>query len=343
MIALFRQSISQRHPRPAMSTRCFFASSSVARSLVLLLLAVAAVLCPRHAHAQIPQLTTVHQFTGQDGEGNNPTPGVIQGRDGNFYGATVSGGTNNTGTVYQVTPEGILTILHTFGTVTSNINTDGANPQTVLVESPATTGTFYGTTNIGGTYGYGTFFRVTSAGVYTVLHSFRDTTTDGSGPTSLTLGHDGNLYGTTASGGTSGAGTIFRYTGAGVFSTIFSAFPEQSYNTPAIVILGSDGNLYGTTTHGNNDYNGSIFELTSGGVYSTLHGFSGSADGQFPPVNGGFLQDGQGNFYGVTTNSGPGTYGTIYRAFRGRDVFHALFLHRRHHRCRQSHQLDPGQ
>jgi uncharacterized repeat protein (TIGR03803 family) len=94
-------------------------------------------------------------------EPNLPTEGT----DGNFYGTTFYGGTNNQGVVYKITPAGKITLLHTF------TGSDGANPAGILLQG--SDGNFYGTTYNGGASGAnGTVFKITPAGVLTVLHSF---------------------------------------------------------------------------------------------------------------------------------------------------------------------------
>ena len=102
-------------------------------------------------------LTTLHNFEGYPMDGFQPYAGLVQASDGNFYGTTYNGGAGNNcnngcGTVFKMTPSGTLTTLHSFD------GTDGTLPYGGLVQAPD--GFFYGTTNAGGSYGYGTVFRV---------------------------------------------------------------------------------------------------------------------------------------------------------------------------------------
>ena len=119
-------------------------------------------------------LVTLHSFNGNDG--SNPSGGIVQATDGNFYGTTFSGGPNSScdggcGTVFQITPEGVLSTLHSFD------YSDGANPSGASAQ--ATDGNFYGTTWAGGTStnctgGCGTVFQMQPTFPYTVnpVHTF---------------------------------------------------------------------------------------------------------------------------------------------------------------------------
>ncbi|HLX96823.1 MAG TPA: choice-of-anchor tandem repeat GloVer-containing protein, partial [Verrucomicrobiae bacterium] len=129
---------------------------------------------------------------------------LVQGANGNFYGTTYNGGSNALGTIFKITPQGLLTTLLSFNT------TNGANPQAGLAQG--LDGNFYGTTKLGGTNGYGTVFQMTPAGRFATLISLANT--NGAYPVAgLTQGGDGNFYGTTASGGTNyTSGTVFRFT-----------------------------------------------------------------------------------------------------------------------------------
>jgi uncharacterized repeat protein (TIGR03803 family) len=150
-------------------------------------------------------LTSLYSFSGGN-DGGGPLGGLVQASDGNFYGTTVNGGTNSTGTVFKISTNGALTNLYSFSG-----GNDGANPYAGLVQG--SDGDFYGTTQSGGTNGgEGTVFKIGANGSYTSLYSFSGGA-DGSNPqAALVQGSDGNFYGTTYGGGTGEAGTVFRLT-----------------------------------------------------------------------------------------------------------------------------------
>jgi uncharacterized repeat protein (TIGR03803 family) len=200
-------------------------------------------------------LTTLYSFTwGADGRG--PWGGLVQGRDGNFYGTTENGGLySGAGTVFRITPTGTLTTLHAFIG-----GSDGAYPTGSLIQGAD--GNFYGTTFQGGTNGSnGTVFRMATNGAVAILHQFG--AGDGANPTAgLVQGSDGNLYGTTESGGLGGYGTAFKITTNGALTTLVwfnwsnGAYPE------APLIEATDGNFYGTTYYGGASGYGTVFQLS---------------------------------------------------------------------------------
>jgi uncharacterized repeat protein (TIGR03803 family) len=250
-------------------------------------------------------LTTLYSFCPQTNctDGANPYGGLVQGINGNLYGATSHGGANNDGTVFKITPSGTLTTLHSFD------DTD-AYPNALV---QATDGSFYGTTSAGGAFGpctlqghsCGTVFKITPSGMLTTLHSFDGT--DGSGPVAgLVQGTDGNFYGTTFWGGansacTSGCGTVFSVTPKGKLTTLHS-FDGTDGNYPeGALIQATDGNFYGTTVEGGANLVGTIFKITPTGALTTLYSLFCSqgdcTDGASPYA--GLVQGTNGNFYGT--------------------------------------------
>jgi uncharacterized repeat protein (TIGR03803 family) len=204
-------------------------------------------------------LTTLHSFGDSSGDGAGPAAGLVQGTDGNFYGTTASGGTSYQGTVFRITPAGVVTVLHSFSAST----TEGAAP--VARVAQGSDGKFYGTTAIGGMHYQGTVFNVDSTGNLTTMHSFSGSPNEGAGPLAgLALGSDGNFYGTTAAGGAHYQGTIFKITSTGNLTTLhsFSGSPTEGTGPVAGLVQGSDSNFYGATVAGGVHNRGTLFSLS---------------------------------------------------------------------------------
>ncbi len=259
-------------------------------------------------------LTTLVSFNNANGA--YPTAGLVQGRDGNFYGTTSAGGTNGGfGTVFKMTPAGALTTVFSFD------NTRGANPYGGLVLDAS--GNLYGAAAYGGPYidqddnglGYGTVFGLTTNGMFTNLYMFTGST-DGFYPlTGLTLGNDGNFYGTTAEADTFGdpafgAGTVFRITSGGVFTNLVSFNYTNGANPYAGLVQASDGNFYGTTYNGGDANAGTVFQMTPAGMLNYVVSFN-NLNGANP--YGALVPGSDGNLYGTTELGGANDYGTIFQ------------------------------
>jgi uncharacterized repeat protein (TIGR03803 family) len=241
-------------------------------------------------------LTTLHSFDVADGQ--YPLAGLIQATNGSLYGTTYEGGpSNSNGTVFKITPSGMLTTLHNF-----EFFTDGADPLAALIQG--TDGKFYGTTFYGGADNLGTVFKITPSGMLTTLLMFD--ATDGNGPRAgLVQTTNGGFYGTTLGGGAYRSGAVFRITPQGTVDTLYS-FCRQS-GCPdgnllyAGLVQGSDGNFYGTTYEGGTYGNGTVFVITPTGALTTLHSFD-DTDGAFPDA--ALFQATDGNLYGTTGAGG---------------------------------------
>jgi uncharacterized repeat protein (TIGR03803 family) len=256
--------------------------------------------------------------------GTLTTAPLVQGVDGNLYGL------NNS--IFRLTPAGALSTVHTFTNVTG-----GISPSGLVVE---TNGNLYGTTKTGGAASTtcptqnqhcGTVFEVTSTGTIVTLHSF--TGADGMYPKGgLTLGIDGNFYGTTSGTEQSGAtgaiyGTIFKITPTGTFTTLHTFSMTDGAYPDSTLMLGTDGRLYGTTPVGGSTGSaGTVFAITTSGTFTTLHNFNVS--GQPGDPEGPLVQAADGNIYGTTAFGGSacgGDNGTIYYISPGGKTFVELY------------------
>ena len=235
--------------------------------------------------------------------------GLTLGIDGNFYGTTATGSAQyDYGAIFMVTTNGTLTALFSFNF------TDGAYPSAAL--ALGNDGNFYGTTQEGGSSDAGTVFMWTTNGpLHTVGHGtfislFSFNFADGAYPSAaLTLGNDGNFYGTTQVGGDNGYGTIFKVTTNGVLTTLFSFNGTNGAYPSAALTLGSDGNFYGTTSGGGSSDAGTVFILMANGTLTTLFSFN-VTNGANP---NGLTLGSDGNFYGTTSQGGSSGVGTVFR------------------------------
>lgn len=243
--------------------------------------------------------------------GDEPT-WMMQGADGDLYGVTGLGGTNGAGSVFRVTTNGVLVWFFSFN------GTNGYFPNWLTT---ANDGNFYGVTEFGGSNyngtqpgGFGTIFRITPNGSFTILAQF-DGTNDVY-PRTIIQGTDGDFYGTALGGGAFGLGAVFKLSlptcpQNRLMLTDVANFTDTNApgdDFPALM-QGKDGLLYGVTQFGGASGIGTVFRCTLSGSLTTLVSFNGTNGGHpsAPP-----LQAADGNFYG-TTGGGANGYGTIYR------------------------------
>jgi uncharacterized repeat protein (TIGR03803 family) len=225
--------------------------------------------------------------------------------DGNFYGTGGDGGANSLGAVFKITPAGAETVLWSFG-----VGTDGTKPYGGLVQG--TDGALYGTTYKGGTNDDGAVFKITLAGVETVLWSF-GSGTDGTYPySSLIQSTDGNYYGMTEGGGVNSGGIVFKLTPAGTETILWSFGSGTDGNTPyGSLLQASDGNFYGMTEGGGTNTDGTVFKITAAGAETVLWSFGSGTDGQEP--YGSLIQASDGDFYGLTNEGGVNSLGAVFK------------------------------
>ncbi len=220
-----------------------------------------------------------------------------------FLGLTSNGGPDGRGTAFSIKNNGNnFSITHPFADW-------GKNPNGDLIQGDD--GDFYGMTLYGGTYSYGSIFKVTSAGVITILHQL-NYATDGANPYGeLTKGNDGNFYGMTSSGGSNSDGTIFKITPSGTFAVLRHLSSADGSHPYGHLVLAPDGNFYGCTYAGGAFGYGTIFKVTATGTLTVLHSLSSATDGA--NCYGSLVRGSDGLFYGITNGGGTNGDGTIFK------------------------------
>jgi uncharacterized repeat protein (TIGR03803 family) len=308
---------------------------------------IAVVLMPLDGARAASKEKVVHNFRHNGTDGYFPTAGLISDGAGNFYGTTFGGGSGRSGcqtyfhdgscgTVFELTPGARGSwhekVLHSF----HNDGKDGYNPAAALIFDTA--GNLYGTTTDGGMFtgcpppfGCGTVFELTPGahGKWTekVLHSFRcgRTHTGGCNPAAgLILDTAGNLYGTTAGGGTASAccGTVFELTPAANGKWTEKVLHGFDCNTEgcgpvAGLIFDTAGNLYGTTFYNGAHFAGTVFELTPGSNGQWTEKVLSNFDQAGDQPAAGLIFDKAGNLYGTTSGGGAHFAGTVFELAPG--------------------------
>ena len=261
-----------------------------------------------------------------------------------LYGTAYGGGANGMGTLFAMDTNGTgFTVLKHFAGAAG----DGANPSAGLALGG---GILYGTTSAGGSSGMGTVFKLNTNGTdYTVLRSFPETAeyvsaeypcgiytnSDGANPSAALVLGGTALYGTTAAGGSSGAGTVFKMNTDGTGFTVLKNFPSWVSDAlpacPSELIFptcpggglrrlgGAESarlvlngcTLYGTTTYGGRFGKGTVFKINTDGTgYKVLEDFAGHPNDGANPRTGLVLS---GNtLYGTTSGGGSLGAGTIF-------------------------------
>jgi uncharacterized repeat protein (TIGR03803 family) len=236
--------------------------------------------------------SVLHTFGSQtSGDGTFPESALTN-VGGILYGTTLSGGANDSGTVFTIGLSGEERVLYSFAGAP-----DGESPLAALTPEG---GQLYGTTNAGGTSGEGTVFTVTTEGSESVLHSFQGGS-DGSGPTAGLTKVGAVLYGTTYGGGFNSWGTVYTVTRGGAESVIHQFSDSYDGIAPRGGLTDVRGKLYGTTFLGGNAGVGAAFKVTKGGKATVLHRFAGGTDGVYPV---GLLTAVDGKLYGVAEDGG---------------------------------------
>lgn len=246
-------------------------------------------------------LVPLHSFTGGD-DGSDPQPMLVLSGT-NLYGTAQDGGLYGYGTVFRMSTDGsTFTNLYNF-----TDGMDGAYPVGGLILSGTN---LYGVANAAGSGSAGTVFRVSTNGVFALLHGFVGN--DGANPEAGLVLSGMNLYGTTYDGGTFGCGNIFLVNVDGTtFSNIYNFTGNGDGGNPEGALVCAGTNLYGTAAFGGNPGAGygTVFKIgASGGGFAALHIFTNS-DGA-NPATGLVLSDGV--LYGAASDGGSNTTGTLF-------------------------------
>jgi uncharacterized repeat protein (TIGR03803 family) len=261
-------------------------------------------------------LTTLYSFCAESSctDGADPEAALVQAYSGDLYGTTAGGGDHGEGTVFKMTPGGMLTAIYSFCSQTNCA--DGSSPEAALIQ--ANNGDLYGTTFHGGIHGWGTVFKITPEGALPTLHSFcsQPPCMDGAEPKgALVQAANGDLYGTTMGGGSNGGGTVFKITPGGTLTTLHRfRCCADGIGPPSGLVEGADGNFYGITFEGGANPGGTIFKITPSGTLTTLYSFcaqTNCTDGNGPI--GALIQATNGDFYGTTKLGGANNDGTVFR------------------------------
>ena len=248
--------------------------------------------------------SVIHMFTGPDGY--NPDQTLLLSRDGNLYGTTFQGGTNECGgygcgVVFKMDLQGNETLLYSFRETGGDGNFPGS-PGPLAQDHD---GNLYGNTGGGGTFGQGVVFKIDPLSQdhrETVLYAFTGGT-DGAIPGAVVLDDAGNVYGPTVFGGVNGVGVVFKLDPMRQLTVLhdFTGGADGGYPNPPI--RDAQGNLYGTTGAASDPkaHYGGIFKIYPGGHLTVLYNFQ-NTDGAFPYA--GVFRDRHGNLYGTTNIGG---------------------------------------
>ena len=269
---------------------------------------------------------TVKNASGNTGpDGSQPYCSVAFDSNGNMFGTTLTGGANGKGIVWEITKAGKYLDIHDFGgkitDAQGNSATDGVNPEANVTIDSA--GNIFGTAPLGGGYGAGVVWEITTSGQYKDLHDFGQQYVDGSDVVGgVTLDNFGNIIGSTSYGGANGQGLLWKLSKTGVFQhlhdfggTVKNADGKSGPDgtlPKTCVTIDANGNIFGTTPNGGPSDAGILWEITASGTYLDLHDFGGTitvADGQTGldgthPVAAVTIGP-DGNLYGSASVGGP--------------------------------------
>jgi uncharacterized repeat protein (TIGR03803 family) len=260
-------------------------------------------------------------------DGNFPYGKFVSDGYGNLYGTTCCGGAGSLGTVFKLERNANGSWTHSVLYSFLFNNGDGRTPLAGVVFDA--NGNLYGTTLLGGAYGFGAVYKLSPGGngewTEQVLYSFLGANMgDGDGPIAeLVFDSNGNLYGTTYKGGDLDVGVVFELSpsanGTWVETVLhsFTGVDGDGRDPQGSLVVDTSGNIYGTTWYGGYHNKcggcGMVFELTPNDGFwneTIVHSFDGE-DGANPVTN--FVFDGEGNLYSTTNVGGADIRGTVFK------------------------------
>jgi uncharacterized repeat protein (TIGR03803 family) len=260
--------------------------------------------------------TVLHSF-GERRDGRTPIAAVLIDPTGRLFGTTNQGGgirnpqcTKGCGIVFGIEPNGDERVLHAFSG-----GADGGLPVGSLIRDSS--GNLYGTTQIGGAFGFGTIFKVDASGAETVLYSFAGQPDAQDPEAGLIRDEASNFYGTTSAGGVYNYGAVYELNASGqetVLHSFAGSFYSDGQAPDTTLFRAANGDLYGTTYLGGTEGIGTVFKLDASGNETILHSF-GDAENDGAYAESPLASDANGNLYGTTIQGGtagiPG--GIVFR------------------------------
>jgi uncharacterized repeat protein (TIGR03803 family) len=270
---------------------------------VFALAALSLALAPNATSGQT--LTVLYNFGSNPGDPTYPREigNIVEAKDGSIITTSQQGGATGHGTVFKITTDGKLTVLHSF-----NGASEGAGPQSGVVIGPD--GCYYGTCFGGGAKGTGILWKVAPDGTFSLLHTLEPG--NGSFPISgPVLGKDGSFYGATSYIDNFLLGAVYRMTPTGGYTALYK-FNGKDAATIGYFASGlttaKDGNFYGTTFRGGAGF-GTVYKVTPAGQISAIHKF----DGTHGATAYNLTQASDGNLYGACTTGGTANFGLVYK------------------------------
>lgn len=232
-----------------------------------------------YKYTQSGTFTTIYKLQGS--QSNDEVGPVVQTVDGSLYIAVYNGGASGCGSIIQLSTAGVLENTYSFDCLTAS------NPGGPILQ--AADGNLYGVTYNGGTHGRGVLYQIPQGGTVTVLYNFGSSSSDGEYPSgALTQGTDGNLYGVTTHGGSSGVGSLYQYTLSGTYTQLYS-FPGKSGFPTTGPLQHTNGKFYGTTNAGGTAGEGRLYSLDMGlGPFVALVSSSAKVGGTVEVLGQGF-------------------------------------------------------